>query len=150
MKGRTYHYFEGQPLYPFGYGLSFSKLAYSNLTLSEITLAAGSTLTVDADVRNAGPRDGDEVAELYLNFPKLAGAPIRALRGFARVHVAAGQTAHLQFILSPRDLSMVNESADRLVAPGTYQISVGGGQPGTAAEVVETQLSITGEMKLPE
>ncbi len=150
MKGRTYRYFEGQPLYPFGYGLSYSKFAYSNLKLSETTLAAGSTLTVDAEVRNTGTRDGDEVAELYLNFPKLAGAPIRALRGFTRVHVPAGQTAHLQFILSPRDLSMVNESGDRLVAPGNYQISVGGGQPGPGAEVVETQLSITGEMKLPE
>ena len=85
MKGRTYRYFEGQPLYPFGYGLSYSKFAYSNAKLSTSTLKAGRDLQVDVDVRNTSSVAGDEVVQVYLVFPKLPGAPLRALRGFQRV-----------------------------------------------------------------
>jgi len=150
MKGRTYRYFEGQPLYPFGFGLSYSKFECANLKLSAAKLNAGDSLAIDADVKNVSERDGDEVAEVYLGFPNLPGAPIRALRGFARVHLAAGETAHVHFTLDPRDLSMVNEAGDRIVAAGAYQISVGGGQPGTGAPVAQAQFSIAGELKLPE
>ena len=149
MKNRTYRYFEGEPLYPFGFGLSYSKFAYSNLKLSTPELNAGSPLEVEVDVSNVNEHEGDEVAELYLNFPKTPGAPIRALRGFKRIHLAAGATQHLTFTLQPRDLSMVNDNGDRVVTPGTYQISVGGGQPGTGPGT-EAQLVIQGEQKLPE
>jgi beta-glucosidase len=150
MTNRTYRYFEGQPLYPFGYGLSYSKFEYSNLKLSAANLYAGQPLGVEADVKNASEREGDEVVELYLTFPKLPGTPLRALRAFTRVHVRAGQTQHLQFTLSPRDLSMVDLAGDHIVAAGTYSLSVGGGQPGTSATVVQAQFSISGEDKLPE
>jgi len=155
MKNRTYRYFEGQPLYPFGYGLSYSKFEYGNLKLSAPELKAGDSLEVDVDVKNASSTDGDEVAELYLNFPKLAGDPIRALRGFARIHLAGGGTQHVHFTLGPRDLSLVNDTGDRLVAAGDYRISVGGGQPGTSTAGTttagaETHLLIRGEQKLPE
>jgi beta-glucosidase len=150
MTNRTYRYFEGEPLYPFGYGLSYSKFEYSNLKLSSTNVYAGASLNVEADVKNTSQRDGDEVVELYLTFPKLPGAPLRALRGFTRVHVGAGQTQHVQFTLGPRDLSMVDLAGDRRVEAGTYTISVGGGQPGTSAALVETQFSISGEEKLPE
>src|SRR5450432_2106888 len=105
MKGRTYRYFEGLPLYPFGYGLSYSKFTYSNLALSSTKLNAGDPLTVDADVKNASERDGDEVVEVYLSFPKSPSSPIHALRGIKRVHLAAGETQHVHFALDPRDLS---------------------------------------------
>ena len=150
MTNRTYRYFEGQPLYPFGYGLSYSRFEYSGLKLSADKLYAGQPLGVEADVKNTGQRDGDEVVEIYLTFPKLPGTPLRALRAFTRIHVAAGETRHVQFTLSPRDLSMVDLAGDRLVAAGTYGLSVGGGQPGTSAAGAETQFSITGEDKLPE
>ena len=149
MKGRTYRYFEGQPLYPFGYGLSYSKFAYSNVKLSSSTLKAGASLQIEVDIRNTSSVAGDEVAQVYLSFPKLPGAPIRALRGFERVHIAPGQTQHVRFTLDPRDLSCVNEAGVRLVAPGAYRIFVGGGQPGTGAPSVEAQLSIQGELTLP-
>src|SRR6185295_7663787 len=71
MVGRTYRYFEGQPLYPFGFGLSYSKFEYSNLKLSAPTINAGDSLSVEVDVKNVGARDGDEVTQLYLNFPKV-------------------------------------------------------------------------------
>ena len=150
MKGRTYRYFEGQPLYPFGYGLSYSRFAYSNPKLSAANLKAGASLEVEADVRNTGQVAGDEVAELYLSFPKVAGAPIRALRGFQRVHLSPGQRQRVHFKLDPRALSCVNEAGDHVVAAGTYRIYAGGGQPGTGAPGVEAQFSMEGESKLPE
>jgi beta-glucosidase len=150
MKNRTYRYFEGQPLYPFGYGLSYSKFAYSNLKLSASELNAGDPLRVDLVIKNTSDRAGDEVAELYLSFPKSAGAPIRALRGFTRVHLGAGETQHVSFTLQARDLSQVNEAGDRVVAAGAYSISVGGGQPGTGAPSADASFSIRGEQKLPE
>ena len=149
MKGRTYRYFEGQPLYPFGYGMSYSKFDYRNAKLSTATLKAGSDLQVDVDIRNAGATAGDEVVQAYLVFPKIPGAPLRALRAFQRVTVRPGQTQHVRLTLTPRDLSMVNEAGTRLVAAGAYKLFVGGGQPGTGATGLELPLSIQGEQKLP-
>jgi beta-glucosidase len=146
MKNRTYRYFAGEPLYPFGFGLSYSKFAYGNLKLSEASLHAGDPLTVDVDVSNQGQRAGDEVVELYLNFPRVPGAPLRALRGFKRVHLAAGATQHVHLHLSGRDLSLVNESGDRVIVAGDYVITVGGGQLGG----VQADFSIRGEERLPE
>ena len=150
MQHRTYRYFSGQPLYRFGYGLSYSAFAYSNLTTSAKVLNAGDSLAVDADVKNTSARDGDEVVEVYLSFPPLPGAPIRALRGFTRIHLAGGETQHVHFTLESRDLSIVNEAGDRIVTSGSYQISVGGGQPGTNAALTQAQFLIRGELKLAE
>jgi beta-glucosidase len=149
MKTRTYRYFAGEPLYPFGYGLSYSTFEYSNLKLSNTKLKAGDPLTVEADVKNASSRDGDEVAELYLSFPKSAIAPLRALRAFTRIHLAGGETRHIQFMLAARDLSEVDEKGDRIIAKGDYGIHVGGGQPGKAAGA-DASLRITGHEKFPE
>jgi beta-glucosidase len=150
MKNRTYRYFTGEPLYPFGYGLSYSKFEYSNMKLSSSELDAGNPVIVDVDVKNASVRAGDEVVELYIRFPKVAGVPLRALRGFKRVHVGAGEVRHVAFALVDRDLSYVNDAGDRMVGAGDYLISVGGGQPGTAAARAEARLTIRGEQKLPE
>jgi beta-glucosidase len=150
MSQRTYRYFRGEPLYPFGYGLSYSKFEYSNLKLSSAALKAGDSLAVDADVKNLSQREGDEVVQLYLSFPKSPAAPIRALRGFTRLHVGAGETKHIQFMLEARDLSEVNEKGDRIVPAGGFVVSVGGGQPGTVASGKEARFSISGEQKLPE
>lgn len=149
MKNRTYRYFEQEPLYPFGFGLSYSKFAYSNLKLSASELDAGNMLGVEVDVANTDSRDGDEVVELYLEFPKTAGAPLRALRAFTRVHLSAGAKQHVTFSLQPRDLSYVNERGDRIVGSGEYQISVGGAQPGNAPGL-SAALTIRGVHKLPE
>jgi hypothetical protein len=80
----------------------------SNVKLSTSSVQAGDPLTVDADVKNTSQRDSDEVVELYLNFPKVPGAPIRALRGFTRPRLAAGATEHVHLELNPRDLRLVN------------------------------------------
>ena len=150
MKNRTYRYFTGEPLYGFGHGLSYTKFEYSGMKLSNPSLTAGDPLDVEVDVKNTGKPDGDEVAELYISFPKLPGAPLRALRGFTRVHLKAGEQKRVKLTLSPRDLSYVNEAGDRFVSTGDYIITVGGGQPGTAAPHAESHLMIQGEQKLPE
>ncbi len=150
MTNRTYRYFTGQPLYGFGHGLSYTTFEYSGIKLSNSSMQAGDPLSVEVDVKNTGSRDGDEVVELYVTFPKLAGAALRALRGFERVHFKAGEQQHVTLSLSPRDLSYVNEAGDRLVAAGDYVITVGGGQPGTQAPHADAHLTITGEQKLPE
>jgi beta-glucosidase len=150
MASRTYRYFAGKPLYPFGYGLSYSRFEYSDLKLSSNPLQAGAAINVDADVKNASLRDGDEVVELYLNFPKLPGAPIRALRSFTRIHLGAGETQHVRLTLDPHDLSHVNEAGDRIIAPGAYTVSLGGGQPGTGAPAAEAAFIIIGEAQLPD
>ncbi|MGO8787186.1 MAG: glycoside hydrolase family 3 C-terminal domain-containing protein [Terriglobia bacterium] len=149
MQNRTYRYFQGKPLYGFGYGLSYSTFEYSNLKLSSAQIKAGENLTVDVDVRNTSKTAGDEVAELYLEFPSLPGAPRRALRGFERCHLAPGATRHVTFTLKPRDLSMVNEQGEHLVAAGEYNIFVGGAQPGDTAGGAGAKLAIGGEVKLP-
>jgi beta-glucosidase len=148
MKWRTYRYFTGKPLYPFGYGLSYTRFAYSGLKLSNPTLKAGETLAVDAEVSNAGQAAGDEVVQLYLGFPSVPGAPLRALRGFTRVHLQPGQSQHVRFELDPRDLSSVTEAGDRVVAPGAYTLTVGGGQPGGEAPSQTTTFTVDGTAKL--
>jgi beta-glucosidase len=150
MKNRTYRYFTGEPLYGFGHGLSYTTFAYSGMKLSPPSLQAGDPLDVEVDVKNTGRRDGDEVAELYISFPRLPGAPLRALRGFTRVHLKAGEQKHIKLMLSPRDLSYVNEAGDRWLSTGDYLITIGGGQPGTAAPRADAHLMIQGEQKLPE
>ncbi len=148
MKGRTYRYFEGKPLYPFGYGLSYTTFAYSGLTVPKSTNA--DNLAVDVTVKNTGKVAGDEVAELYLTFPKVPGAPLRALRGFRRVHLDAGASQQVRFELGPRDLSMVTEAGDPVIAKGEYTVTVGGGQPGATAQDVSAKFSVNEGKKLPE
>ncbi len=150
MKNRTYRYFTGEPLYPFGYGLGYSQFSYSKLAAAKSELKAGDSLSVEADVKNTGDREGDEVAELFLTFPGLAGAPLRALRGFQRLHLRPQETRHIRFTLNPRELSMVNEAGERIVAPGDYGVSVGGGQAGTIAPTVQAGFTIRGEQNLPD
>jgi beta-glucosidase len=150
MKNRTYRYFMGEPLYPFGHGLSYSSFEYSDLKFSSPTLQAGSPVDVEVNVKNTGKRDGDEVVQVYISFSKKPGAPLKALRGFTRVHLKTGESRQVKLTLGARDLSYVNEAGDRMVGAGDYLITVGGGQPGTAAAHADGHLTIEGEEKLPE
>jgi beta-glucosidase len=150
MKGRTYRYFEGTPLYPFGYGLSYTTFSYSGLKLPTSAVKAGDPVVAEATVTNTGKVAGDEVVQLYLSFPDVKGAPVRALRGFKRVHLAPGESQKVQFELKDRDLSMVSEAGDPMIAEGQYKVSVGGGQPNTSAPTVAGTFSINGNQKLPE
>ena len=150
MKGRTYRYFEGEPLWPFGYGLSYTAFTYSNLKLPDAAINAGDQFHASVTVGNAGNVAGDEVVELYLQFPNVAGAPRRALRGFQRVRLEPGASQNVEFQLSPRDLSMVTDLGDIIVAQGKYTVSIGGGQPGSGVPSVSGDFEIKGQVVLPE
>jgi beta-glucosidase len=129
MKDRTYRYFTGQPLFPFGYGLSYASFKYSNGNLSTTDLKAGSSIEVSVDIRNTGDHDGDEVVELYLMPKGIVGAPVRALVGFERVTLGAGETRTVKLTIDARQLSFVSPIGNRSVRAGEYDLYVGGGQP---------------------
>jgi beta-glucosidase len=114
--GRTYMYFKGKPLYPFGYGLSYTTFRYSNLRLSTTTLHDDENVTATVDVTNSGSRDGDEVVQLYIAHQgsKVARAQ-QELKGFHRIHIAAGQTVSVPFTVKARDLAYWNETEQRWV-----------------------------------
>jgi beta-glucosidase len=150
MEGRTYRYFKGTPLYPFGYGLSYTTFEYKDLNLPTNPVPAGAAMSASVTVSNRGKRAGDEVAQLYLSFPNVPGAPIRALRAFRRVHLEPGESQTLHFDLKPRDLSMVTDAGDPIVAAGQYKISIGGGQPDTDVPAVAGTFQIDGTIALPE
>jgi beta-glucosidase len=150
MKGRTYRYFTGEPLWPFGYGLSYTTFKYGDLSLPGAPIDAGAPLSASVKVTNTGKMAGDEVVQLYLKFPAVPGAPIRALRGFQRIHLAPGASQVVRFHLQRRDLSMVTQAGDRIIAQGAYTVSVGGGQPGTGAPSVSGTFQVKGQIRLPE
>lgn len=149
MSNRTYRYFKGQPLFPFGFGLSYTHFAYSNLKVAP-AVQAGSNLPAEVTITNTGSREGDEVAQIYLNFPPVMGAPLRALRGFERVHLAPGESKTVRFVLSLRDLGMVTDQGQPIVAEGDYKLTVGGGQPDSGAETLSAPFHIQGQLTLPE
>jgi beta-glucosidase len=150
MKGRTYRYFTGEPLWPFGYGLSYTSFVYGDLALPTQSIAAGQPLNASIRVTNAGSVAGDEVVQLYLKFPNVPGAPLRALRGFRRIHLAPGAGEVVGFDLKPRDLSMVTEAGEIVIPPGTYTVTIGGGQPGSGAASAAANFVVRGEAKLTE
>ncbi len=128
MKGRTYRYFEGQPLYPFGHGLSYTRFEYSNLRIDRNTVASDGTVQVNVTVKNAGKRDGDEVVQLYLRplDPRRPRA-LHELRGVQRVMMKAGQSRTLTFTVKPaRDLAIYDDVAKAYaVDPGRFEVQVG-------------------------
>ncbi len=145
MQGRTYRYFNGEPLYPFGYGLSYTKFAYSNLRIASKSVKAGQPLKVTVDVKNVGAREGDEVAQLYLTDVKAtAPVPIRNLVGFDRISLRPGETRSLTFTITPRQMSLIDNQGKRVIEPGEFAISVGGGQPGSTTPTVNGKFVVTG------
>jgi len=152
MTGHTYRYFQGAPLYPFGYGLSYTQFAYSDLRLSRTRLKAGQSLRVRVTVRNTGSRPGDEVVQLYLrDVETSAPAPIRSLKGFHRVRrLGPGRKKMVRFTVEPPDMALVSEDGRRMVEPGLFELSVGGGQAGArGAEEGRNVLTATFEVAGP-
>jgi len=150
MQGRTYRYFADKPLYGFGFGLSYTTFAYKDLKIASPSVKAGDPVTVEADVQNTGARAGDEVVQLYLTQPRGFETPLRVLAGFKRVHVAAGQSAHVSLTIDPRFLGQVDEKGTRVIMPGEYTVSLAGAQPQDAASVQAGKFTVTGTAELPK
>ena len=155
LKGRTYRYFAGEPLYPFGYGLSYGKFAYSHLDFDKKQVSATESITISSDVTNSGTVAADEVVQVYLSHRDAAGAPIRSLAGFQRIHLGPGETQTVHIPVANRQLSIVNQVGERQVLSGMVDVWVGGGQPvhrtGLAdAEGLSGSFEISGEATLPK
>ncbi|HEY0379784.1 MAG TPA: glycoside hydrolase family 3 C-terminal domain-containing protein [Pyrinomonadaceae bacterium] len=131
MQGRTYRYFKGRPLYPFGHGLSYTRFEYSDLKISPGRIRAGAGVQVSVEVQNLGDRDGDEVVQLYATDAAASvPVPIRSLQGVRRIFLRRGERRRVTFTLAPSQLSVIDDGGRRVVEPGEFLISVGGKQPG--------------------
>ena len=129
------------PLFPFGYGLSYTTFEYSNLRLSRPTLRGSESVTVSVDVRNTGTRAGTEVAQLYLrDDAATVTRPVRELRGFRRVALQPGQTQTLTFRLGPDELAMYDRDMRRVVEPGAFTVWAGG----SSAATLDAHFTVTG------
>jgi beta-glucosidase len=153
MEGKTYRFFHGEPLYPFGYGLSYTRFKYGGLKLSSKKVATGKSVEVSVEVRNVGERAGDEVVQLYLtDVAASVPVPVRALKGARRINLNPGEKRRVKFTLTPRDLTLVDDSGRRLLEPGEFRVSVGGKQPGfkgqadaVTTDVVSGSFIVTGK-----
>ena len=141
MANRTYRYFKGNALYPFGYGLSYTNFKYDNLIVPA-SAKAGNNILVNVKVTNTGKIDGEEVIQLYVSNQNTAiHSPLKALKGFKRILLKAGESRQLQFQLSPADLSIINDKGITDQIKGRFIISVGGGQPGVTNKTTSNVVS---------
>ncbi len=147
MRGRTYRYFTGEPLYPFGYGLSYTRFAYDRLMVPR-RAKTGATINVRVRVTNAGKMAGDEVVQLYVKDVQASvPVPLRALQGFKRIRLRPGQSQVVSFTLAPRQLALIDDQFKRVVEPGEFEITVGGAQPGAvpaSTQVLSAKVVLTG------
>lgn len=129
MTNRTYRYFTGEALYPFGYGLSYTTFKYDRLQIPASAIK-GKNIPVTIRITNTGKKDGEEVVQLYVSHDKNIKAPSKTLKGFRRIALKAGESKMVKFSLTPEDLSVISETGKQEQPGGTVHISIGGGQPG--------------------
>ena len=133
MANRTYRYYKGEVLYPFGYGLSYSQFTYGDLKISPAHWDASGRVNVSVNVTNKGDMDADEVVQLYISRKDIPGSPIRTLAGFQRIHIRKGASQQVSFALDAQHLSSVDDAGKRALVAGNVALWVGGGQPGQRA-----------------
>ena len=152
MKGRTYRYMEEEPLYPFGYGLSFTTFEYSNLKLSQEVIDAGESISVSVDVKNTGQIAGDEAVQLYIkDLEASVDVPIHELRGFKRIKLQPGESATVSFTLTARQMALIDNDGKCILEPGKFKVMVGGRQPDSRSQalagtqILEAEFEVTGQ-----
>ncbi len=130
MQNRTYRYFKGTPLYPFGFGLSYTGFTYGKLTLSKTKISKNESVNAELTVTNSGKLAGDEVVQLYITHLKAGkDVPLYSLKGFKRIHIAAGAFEKVSFNITPDMLKLVNESGESVLDSGDIKISIAGALP---------------------
>ena len=148
MDGRTYRFFKGEPLYPFGFGLSYTRFKYSDFNVSSARISPSENVTVSATVENAGTREGDEVVQLYVTDVQASvRVPVRSLAGVERVHLKPGERRVVKFTIEPRQFAVIMDDGRTVVEPGDFKVTIGGAQPGTRATTssfIEGRFAVTG------
>jgi beta-glucosidase len=135
MKGRTYRYMSAEPMYPFGYGLSYGRFEYSNLKLSAAKIKKNQSVTVDVILTNSGKMEAEEVAQLYItNLNTKVNVPICSLKDFRRVKLAPGESKVLQFTVTPEMMSYVDDEGKSVLSSGDIKVMVGGSSPQKRSE----------------
>jgi len=150
MSNRTYRYFKGQPLYAFGFGLSYSSFQYEKPHLSNTNIHAGDHVELTTKVKNISAVEGDEVVQVYVDS---SGGPTNAhpfLAGYQRVHLRAGESKLVSIQIEPAQLSRVNAQGERSISAGTYHLFAGGGQSAGNGSGSTVSLSVTGNLILPK
>ena len=159
MQNRTYRYFKGEPLYPFGFGLSYTKFKYDNLKPSSKSINAGENVTIQATVENTGSRAGEEVVQMYVTqLGASVPVPIRSLAGVTRISLKPGEKRAVTFVLNNRQMSVIDNQGRRVVEPGELLITIGGKQPGftghadaSTTSVIQGRLMVKGKpVPVPE
>lgn len=131
MQGRTYRFMKEEPLYPFGFGLSYTTFKYGAMKLSRRKIKAGESVVAELTLKNAGKHDAEEVVQLYLSAVEgRADRPRYSLKGFQRVRVKAGKSAQVRFTITPGMMAQVNEQGESVVEPGMMTVTIGGASPG--------------------
>ncbi len=143
MAGRTYRYFDGDVLYPFGHGLSYSNFVYSNLMVTPGKIEEGNKITLSVDVTNQSQKDGDEVVQVYIKGNKASfPVPLKSLKAFKRIHIKFGEKENITFTLNPDDFGLFDDNMQRIIEPGDFTIMVGG----SSSDGLKT--TITAERKI--
>lgn len=149
MKGRTYRYMKEEPLYPFGFGLSYTSFAYSNVKLSSPQIKRNQTTDVEVQLTNTGKTEGEEVVQLYItDLEASTDVPLYSLQGIKRVRLKPGESATVKFTITPDMLTLVNNKGEKVIEPGKFRIAVGGSLPGNRSkalgmpDVAETVLTV--------
>src|SRR5699024_4291381 len=129
-EGRTYRYMKAEPLYPFGFGLSYAKFEFSNMEKSASTVTENQTFTVSAKLTNKGKHAGDEVVQLYIK-DETSGknVPLYALKGFKRIHLQPGESTEISFAVTPKMMAVINEDGDAVVNAGKHKIFIADALP---------------------
>jgi len=149
MQNRTYRYFKGVPLFPFGFGLSYTKFTYNSLTLSKTKIGKNEPVDAEVTVTNSGKVAGDEVVQLYLTHKdEGAGNPLYSLKGFKRINLKPGVSRKVKFTITPDMMKLVNDKGQSILNSGDMKISVAGSLPSRrseelgAAKPLEATLSV--------
>src|SRR5690606_34602552 len=130
MENRTYRYMKNEALYPFGYGLSYTKFEYSNIVLDKDKISVGESIECRATVKNIGNWASDEVVQLYIKDVEASvRVPRWQLRGIRKIYLEPGEEKEVSFTITPKDMSLINEEGKRMLEPGLFEVYVGGSQP---------------------
>lgn len=154
MAGRTYKYMTAEPLYPFGFGLSYTTFNYDQLSLSNQNLAVGTDLDVEVKVTNVGSTAGDEVVQVYLQDAEASvTVPRWQLVGFRRISLQPGETKTVSLPITARQMALIAEDGRCLLEPGTFKVFVGGTQPDSRSielvgqEPLQAEFTVEGDVQ---